>query len=101
VIFYRPARQAAFASRQTVMATIIYLNIQNLFCMENIAAIRAIENKHVQRLTGKKQRACSRIIAKIKKKLGKLEGEDLTIAEYTRYKGLNVKDVCLFLGIIK
>lgn len=69
--------------------------------MENIAAIRAIENKHVQRLTGKKQRTCSRIIAKIKRKLGKIEGQELTIAEYARYKGLDEKDICLFLGIAK
>lgn len=69
--------------------------------MENIAAIREIENKHVQRLTGKRQRACSRIIASLKKKLGKTKDQVLTIAEYCRDKGLNVIDVCLFLGIHK
>lgn len=69
--------------------------------METIAAIREIENKHVQRLTGKKQRACSNIIAKVKSALGKTDDQILTIAEYCRHKGLDVIEVCKFLGIVK
>jgi Holliday junction resolvasome RuvABC DNA-binding subunit len=69
--------------------------------MENIAFIRAIENKDVQRLTGKKQRTCSRILTEIRKKLGKNENQVLTIGEYARFRGLNEKEICLFLGIYK
>lgn len=78
----------------------IFLKLKCLI-MLHLSEIREIENKHVQRLTGKAQRTCSRIISNIRAKLGKLPGQKLTIAEYARCMGLCPIAVCSFLGIVK
>lgn len=69
--------------------------------MKHFSEIRKIENKHVQMLTGKTQRTCSRIIGTIRKKLGMKDGEELTIATYARFRGLCPVTVCEILGIDK
>jgi 3-oxoacyl-[acyl-carrier-protein] synthase III len=69
----------------------------NPFLMEALAAITEITNKDIQRLTGKHQRSASRILKKIKKKLGKGDDQYVTVLDYCNFFGLSVIMVMTFL----
>jgi hypothetical protein len=66
--------------------------------MENINPMRAITNKEVQLLISRKERQARRLLKRIRQKLGKVEGQDITIADFCQYKGYNLQHVCHILS---
>lgn len=53
--------------------------------------------KDVERITGKSDRHCRRIIQTIKKQNNKLKHQSVTIHEFCAYMGLKIEDVEKFI----
>lgn len=53
----------------------------------------AIYPKDVANITGKSVKSASRLVAKIKKELGKDRHHILTINEFCQYMGFKIKDI--------
>jgi hypothetical protein len=53
----------------------------------------AIYPKDVANITGKSVKSASRLVAKIKKELGKDRHHILTISEFCQYMGFKIKDI--------
>ncbi len=53
--------------------------------------------KDVQNITGRKERAARKLISDIRKKLGKLKSEFVTVQEFCKHTGLKEEEVFQFL----
>jgi archaellum biogenesis ATPase FlaH len=53
--------------------------------------------KDVQNITGKRERTARKLLSDIRKKLGKLKSEFITIDEFCSHTGLNKEQVQEFL----
>ena len=57
----------------------------------------AIYAKDIQNITGRSERTARKMLATIRKKLNKQNGEFITIEEFCRYAGFKVEQITNFL----
>ncbi len=61
--------------------------------MESLNSLHPITNKDIQLITGRKERQVRRLLKRIRKALGKMDGQYITIADFCQFHGYNIAQV--------